>query len=508
MTHSQSDFAGQFRITTNEEAAPEGSCRWQFGDLKIDIFKPLSKIDVSDKSGRRIGILLGLVIDTDSRSLVSEEYVIDAHIDEYTDIDDLVEKYFYRLAGSFALIIATDSVRRLYLDANGTKSVVYDADARVAASTAALAILDASSYSRRLNMSLRRALQVDGEGWLPAGLTAHEGLERLTCNHFLDLDRWLPVRHWPRREIVRDEAAQPALDVILDEIHRTIETLTTDGEIYIALTAGYDSRLILAGSRKLLDRICFVTVDAPGSHLDCQRAREMARRFGLKHRILPYIEANADQIDIWQRRVSHSVSGANLKLHPSVKPLERKIFVGGAGGEIGRGLLWLGSTDSTKLDAEGIIERLKLPWNQILIDRINVWLKDLEGFNSLFVLDLAYMELHVSSWSFTQAYTLPHSRQVNPLISRRIYSAMLSVPVSSRRNNGLAVEGIRLAWPELLEFPFNRFGDWRDPYAKIYSAIRDPGRAWRKVRQVGGATLVNTVNRIGLTVPAFGGLAL
>src|SRR5690606_7816026 len=108
------------------------------------------------------------------------------------------------------------------------------------------------------------------------------------------------------------------LDVILDEIHRTIETLTTDGEIYIALTAGYDSRLILAGSRKLLDRICFVTVDAPGSHLDCQRAREMARRFGLKHRILPYIEANADQIDIWQRRVSHSVSGANLKLHPSV----------------------------------------------------------------------------------------------------------------------------------------------------------------------------------------------
>ena len=72
------------------------------------------------------------------------------------------------------------------------------------------------------------------------------------------------------------------------------------------------------------------------------------------------------------------------------------------------------------------------------------------------------MELRMSCWGFADLYALPKQLEIHPLISRRIYSAMLSLPAHMRRNNGMTLLCIKREWPEVLTLPINRYGDLRD----------------------------------------------
>ena len=242
--------------------------------------------------------------------------------------------------------------------------------------------------------------------------------------------------------------------------------------------------MILACSRDLLEKVTFVTVAAPGADLEVVRAKELAERFRLKHIVLPYRKATASQAEAWLRRVGHCITGANMVMHPSVTPLDGHVFVGGLGGEIGRGFLWLNSDQHTEIDAVGLADRLKLPRHPAIISEIGRWLEPLGDYDSLLKLDLAYMELRMSCWAFAQSYAAPSQVEVHPLISRRIYEAMLSLPPSVRRQNGAIVQSIKLRWEELLALPINRYGDWRDNVVRLRSAAANPSRAGRKLRQL------------------------
>src|SRR5690606_15535351 len=138
-----------------------------------------------------------------------------------------------------------ENCRRVYLDADGSRSLVYDpVDQRAAATT--MTLLDEQEYWSRLRTDLHRRLGVDQAGWFPAGLTAHDGIRRLTCNHYLDLDRWTVHRHWPRAEIDPVDDPAPAFDAMLGRIRKMIGVLRAGGDVQLALTAGIDSRFILS----------------------------------------------------------------------------------------------------------------------------------------------------------------------------------------------------------------------------------------------------------------------
>ncbi|QLL63883.1 hypothetical protein FKV68_20475 [Sinorhizobium mexicanum] len=413
---------------------------------------------------------------------------MDAELDQACDIDLLIEDHIYRLAGSFIFVLDACDARRIYLDANGSKSLVYEPQFGLAGATTPL-LLTASEYDERFDFDLYRGLVVDQHGWFPAGMTAHRGVRRLMCNHYLDLDTMAPIRHWPRGEIEEVADVDAAIATIIDETRSVIQPLHATGRASMALTSGNETRLMLACCRAFHRDIDFVTVDALGAKLDVKRATELAKRFKLSHRLLPYREADEQGTRAWQMRVGHCVTGSNMTMHPSVEPLNGRIFLGGLGGEIGRGFLWLDSQEDTAIDEAGIVSRLKLPQHARLLEEVRQWLKPLQHYRSLFLLDLAYMELRMSCWAFSQSYAMPSQVEVNPLICRKIYTAMLSLPPSLRRDNGMIFRAIQQTWPEVLALPINKYGDWRDRARIAGDAIADPRRAIRKIRQVGAVRL-------------------
>jgi len=474
---------GQFVVSTDQRPCPEGWHVHRVGEAWLNISPVTPAIPVLDRDGNRVGLLLGTAIDLDRSCVLEDSYVADGRLTGIDDVDRFVDDHIYRLSGCFLFILSARGVNRIYLDADGSLSIVYDPEARAAGATAA-ALLDADEYRRRFRSKLYETLDVDNAGWFTAGLTAHEGINRLLCNHYLDLDDWTATRHWPLGPIAVSSDPKATYARICDRITRTIEILARGGDTGIALTAGSDSRLLLACSRRLVDDVSFVTVKARGGDVDVACAIRLAREFGLRHELLPFREATKAQAELWKLRAGHCVGGNNVLMHPSVEPMEGRYFVGGLGGEVGRGFLWLNADEDTPLDTSGLVARLKLPQNEEVLAAVEAWLKPLSGYDTLFKLDIAYLELRMSCWGFCDSYVKPRQKELHPMISRDNYVDMLSIPAELRRKNDICMNAIRTMWPEVLNSPINKYGNYKDYLRPLENAIKNPRKVSKKVAQL------------------------
>jgi hypothetical protein len=472
---------GQFQISDLASAPAQDATRHPLKSLALDAFGPVRLIEVQESGGNLVGMLIGIPVDVDAGTL-PKTLVVDAPLLP-NNVDNWVEEHIYRLAGGFLFLLDSAGHRRLYLDADGTRSAVYDPTARIAASTA-MTLLGPEDYEARLQWDLFRRLDVAHAGWFPADLTAHVGIGRLLCNHYLDLDNWTVHRHWPLAPITPTSNPHAAMDAMLKRVGKTVSALHSAGDVTLALTAGTDSRYILSAVRTLAPELHFVTVAAPGAKLDVDSARVLAARCGLDHETLPYRQATEAQAQAWHIRTGHCVTGANRMMHPSVMPLLGRYFIGGLGGEIGRGFLWLDAQPNTPIDARNIIVRLKLSLEPEVLEAVERWLSPIAHFDTLLKLDLAYLELRMASWAFADAYANPIQTEMHPIISRANITAMLSMPLELRRQSSAMAQAIARAWPELLALPINRYGDWRDTAKRATDILANPRRAFRKLVQL------------------------
>jgi hypothetical protein len=476
---------GQFFISTVPKPCPSGWQQFRLEDLFLNASADTRIVPVVDADQRPIGVLLGIPIDLARGVVVEGEYRINSRLDDVKCVDTFVEESIYGLAGSFLFVLSTLGLRRIYLDANGTLSIVYDREQKLAAATASV-LLDAVSYRKRLRVELYDALDIENAGWFTAGLTAHDGISRLLCNHYLDLDSWTARRHWPLAEVKTSKYPLSICLRICDRITKTMAILAASEKTSVALTAGNDSRLLLACSRNMIADLSFVTVAAPTADVDVACASRLSRQFRLNHQILPFREATSDEADLWRLRAGHCVGGNNVKMHPSVKPLEGQYFIGGLGGEVGRGFLWLNAEHNTAIDARGLVRRLKLPQNTEVISAVEAWLAPLLDFDAFLILDLAYLELRMSAWGFCDSYVLPGHREIHPMISRENYVDMLSLPPDLRRKGAIYAKAIQTLWTEISEVPINKYGNYKDILRPAREAIKNPKRASKKIVQVVG----------------------
>ena len=480
-------FQGQFLLSISpadiDNRAVRGASITRLGSVSIARLPRLRQHDVLDADHRRIGVLLGDPVDLDRGVVVDGALVLPAPLSG--DIDTFVERHIYPLGGRFLFVLDHGNVQRLYLDACGSHPAVFDPQTGCVASSAGL-LLDVAAYEERFRVHLYEHLKIRRDGWFPAGLTAHEGVQRLLVNHYLDLRTSVPTRHWPIRAIETTPDPDVACRRIIAMTRCAIDAFLRTGPLAMSLTAGNETRLLLAAVRDISRKIDLVTVDHWEGRLDRVRAQELAERFGLRHRCLPAVTATPEQAEDWHARSGHCIGGPNMVSHPTVEQLSSaSFFVGGMGGEIGRGFFWRPTDKVTTLvSATNLVSRFGMPPHDEVIDAVESWLTHLpEGIDTFLLLDLAYLELRMGPWAFAQTPgTLP-VREAHPLISRRSFEDMLSLPPEWRASNRMILRSIELHWPELLELPINRFGDWRDPARQIERAVRRPHLVVKRLRK-------------------------
>jgi hypothetical protein len=371
-----------------------------------------------------------------------------------------LETFIYSFGGRFAVAVLDDRHPRFYLDPCGSLSAVYCAHQRIIASTPNLIPYDERTRDR---VELAQAIGFPyKQGSYPLGLTPRYGVERILPNHYLDLSAWGTTRHWPAQPLQAEVEVKKAVAGIAALVKRNIAAVVTATPTYLPLTAGWDSRMLLACARTLADRLELYTAEIADERaaIDCDTARRIAKRFGLKHRVLKMQKATEADLQEWICRIASSTgevrgwqSATMFKRLPGAHAV-----LDGMGGELARGYWWRDEDTATEvISPERLIGLCGCPLEDEPLARAHAWLETVPAANAFQVLSLFFLEQDCGCWAGVWPYAqCDPGFVVFPFCHREIVERMLMLPVSYRRSGRLPRDIIAREWPALLEWPINQ----------------------------------------------------
>ncbi|MBN1874065.1 MAG: hypothetical protein JXA33_07530 [Anaerolineae bacterium] len=479
------DFVNQFVLCRLEEYIPVAWNKKELGGWLLACHPSLPVIEIRNSESLHLGWLLGYPID-ENKQILKGTITCDQGMDDQ-DLSRF-ESWLYSLGGTFAAIIILPRASRFYLDAAGSLSAVFHTDCEIVASTPTLIGIAED------NQALIDIMGVpESNVWYPFGLTPKKSVERLIPSHYLDLVRWKSFRHWPRAERLSIEPdTESTVQEMAQIITRCIAGVTREYPAYMALTAGQDTRSLLACAKKFIDRITFFTMEVPDDigRLDFTLAAEIAQHFSLNHKMLECQQATEQERTGWLERTGYCIGGRVShsfvmlhKLNPNYP------IITGAIGSVGRAHFYnkFGATPDTRLTGENILNWSHFPQTPEVLDKASAWLQEVADYDVLTILDLFLIEQRVGCLATPQNYGNHWNVfTVAPFCHRRIFDLTLSLPYEYRIKQRLNVDIIRTQWPELLKFPINN-----------YRGIRGVKKNIRRLRRiVGGYPIIRGVKKI------------
>ncbi|MBD2562915.1 MULTISPECIES: hypothetical protein [Nostoc] len=456
MTINHDVLIQQFILCKTENNIPENWNIRRNSSWCLGFHQDLPVIEILASDSSFIGWLLGYPINTNGL-LLKKSLQMSVSLEDSSAASQL-ESSLYAFGGRFVAIFLTGNISRVYLDPLGSLAIVFCAEQQIAASST---VLIPYSEDSKDNYELINSLDIPiKDNWYPFGLTPRHSVERLLPNHFLDLDNWQSTRHWLTDEITTAQDVDSSIYEIGSIVKNNIAAFAKNAPVYMALTAGRDSRMLLACAREYLQNIEFFTIRIPtkGGRLDCEVASQMAKRFKLNYRVIEFEEATETELNEWLYRTGNCVAGNSWKNARTIKQLDssRGLLLGLAG-EVGRSLYWrVSDTESTYLSPSELLRRIDVPATPYLKEQANKWLSNLPIKNTFTVLDIVFIELRLGCWAGPQQYGhVNNAFRISPFSHRKIMEIMLSLPPDYKRHQMLTNDLIKRFYPELLMFPFN-----------------------------------------------------
>jgi hypothetical protein len=303
------------------------------------------------------------------------------------------------------------------------------------------------------------------EFWWPSGSSPYAGVRRLLPNHYLEWPSRAVRRFWPL-EPVEPVSFEAAVSKCAETLRGLLDAGARRFPLALPLTAGYDSRLLLAAARELTSQLFCYTLRYPGytrHHRDLRVARQVLESVGLQHHVLPCpSEVTGRFAEAYWRSVSPGPAEAaaiaqGLFTH---YPAECACIVG-HGGEIGRSYHYPRDQRPIEMTPETIARYFGMADNRLALQEFGLWLEDarhVEVDTGVRVLDLIPWEQRVGNWAAAgQAEWDIVLERLPPYSCRELLATMLGV--DSVRHGWpafeLQVEVMRLLWPRVLSAPFN-----------------------------------------------------
>lgn len=452
----------QFILSRSGELLPED---WPSRDrmgwhLATHPSDGLPIIGITAACGSQVGWLIGFGVDLEA-GLFTDQLRVPVEASD-ANFASAFENRVYDLGGRFLAVLLTEDASRVYLDPCGSLAAVYAEGFETVCSTTTL-LPDAEGSENR---ALADALDIPNcDNWYPFGLTPRKDARRLEPNHYLDLDAWESIRHWPVSPLVPVENqgdAERLVEEIADTAAAVARHLLEAAPLTASLTAGHDSRMLLAAVQPMRDRITFFTEKYADrtAQIDCQIAARIAAKHGLSHHVIGWENPSEDELGAWLYRTGTCVAGRSWM---AVRAARRSSGSGfkllGLAAEVGRNDYWRLPDIPRAAPAAGeAIAALKLPPAPQVVEGARAWLAEVPVSGWPTTMDMLYLEQRVGCWAGPQFYG--HVASKSDIVGwnhRRIIENCLRLPLEMRAGNDLANMLIESRWPELLEWPFNEF---------------------------------------------------
>lgn len=293
--------------------------------------------------------------------------------------------------------------------------------------------------------------------------TPFQGVFQVLANHCFN---WQSARHQrifpraPRREISVSEA----IAYLVPRMQHVIAQAVEGKRVHMAITAGWDSRLILAASQPFaqeIDYFTFQRAPRPDDDPDLVLPAQMARDLGFSHRVVkvdPVLPAahkkNLDETFtvVADYRYTHFLS-----LQPNFDPEELVLI--GTISEVGKNYLEHIPVHNGK-QAVRALHFVEHPW---LIRYYEAWLAERApevrqwGYR---MLDFLHWEQDISNFAGgVSQYGNYVVNVISPFNAGKILATMLAVDPAERDKHWprLYEALIRQQWPALMNYPLNPF---------------------------------------------------
>lgn len=467
---STQDLGEQFVLSMSLDT-PDGFESESIGAWRLAYHPTLPVIHIDDPSGTRLGWLLGHPITSQPELLPGGSTVtVDVDTDPLELVDDL--------GGRFLVVFVHGDAPAVYPDAAASYASVFCPSMRLVASTASLIPYDSGTGDR---LDVLADLDIPfSTNYFPFGLTHRHGVEQLLPNHHLDLQRWQPVRHGPRPPERGSFSVEEGAARVAAVVRRHIDAVFDAHDAYLPITAGHDSRMLLACARAHRHELDLYTLKIHdlGGTRDAYVASRMADRLRLRHQRVPVIRPTERDLERWSYRSGCIVGEPRgRQATTTYRSLDRsRVRLNGQIGDLLRAPNRIpGDSEESVIEPErvsiqALVEaggadyrskarpgQLRAATSPLFLERAEQWLAGLRGFDALTVIDLNYLESAVAPWAGPWAYAefFDPGFTLFPMCHREIVDTFLALPEDVRCDVTFQQTLIRQEWPELLQWPFN-----------------------------------------------------
>ena len=387
---------------------------------------------------------------------------------------DLLERT-HDLAGRWILIVNDGQRIRIVNDACGYRQVFYT-DAAYSADLWCASQPGLIAAALRLEpdaeaMDFIQSYAASGrdwwpgkEHWWPGDSSAYREIKHLVPNHYLDMTTGVPQRFWPDRRLGRlslEEGVQRNAKIL-----RGVMTSASNRfPLALSLTAGKDSRLVLAASRSISsDLYCFTMIywDMNEQHADVTIPSRLLARLGLEHHVIP-CPTKMDPVfgEIYRKNTTtaHEAYGPIAQGLYHHYPQERVCVKGSAMHIVGsRRAFRLRELTRGVVDGRALVKMGRIVEHPFALRAAERWLSGAREISDFDVLDLFYWENKEGSWQASSQTEWDIVQEVlGPYNCRTFLANAFAVDEKYRRRpmGRFHRELIVALWPEVLSEPIN-----------------------------------------------------
>jgi len=422
------------------------------------------------RSGDRLVALLGIALDPGHPEF-TENDILDALVSDLENIKSLTRKT-WPLSGRWLVIFQDSDNTYLFTDPFGFRSIFYsiEGESSWCASQPELIRTQCDiNYSTDHNFLEYQHSADFSRMESPAfgSNTIFQSCKHLLPNHYLDVKQALPVRFYPTEELSPKTQFEGIIQESTELLKGIFTAVTTRYESALALSSGWDSRLLLAASRDVQKKILYF-VDRKGileeNHPDVWVPGILAKSLSLN------FEVRSSELELpgwFVSLLSNNVTGARVlpksrMIYSKYLEHDQKVYLNGNGGEIIRNYYdKTCSYDIGELNIGTIIRLIGFQKQyKFIYDQIETWLNDIDfsARENINILDYLYWEQRIGNWGaqFPSEQDIA-VEELSPLNCRQLINNLLSTPREARAAPDYPVFKAMILnlWPEILELPIN-----------------------------------------------------
>ena len=411
----------------------------------------------------------------------------------------------YPYGGRWILIVEAGQDCWLFTDPCGHRSVFFTVDPQplwCASQPSMLAELLGLSMDRDALRFFHRYRRRDFQYCWPGDTSPYNEIRHLRPNHTLDLRTRASRRFWPRGDLT----PRPTEDVVRENaqlLQGIIEGASRRFALSLGLTAGRDTRTLLAGSRAIRHGLyCFTSMywDLSWNSPDVRVPARLLPGLGMSHHVVVCpARMDRDFGRVFRRNVAtaHDCYGPVVQGDYEGQPRNLVCMVGYAAPIFSvpyrhRLQRWRPQTDLGHIDVETLeyCTYREDPFSRAAIGR---WLSNVPPSN-LHVLDLFYWEEREGNWEAMGLAEWDLAREsFAPFNCRQFLVNALSIPEKDRKRPLYPFHEslMRHMWPEVLSEPLNP----PDEGAGLSVAIRSLDQLREKISNKPPRTMATPVTR-------------